>query len=158
MDLNDWILAFHLISAAALVGAEVMFGVMIAFLWRTDSTTKVDAFMPVSRVATALVMAGTAGTIVFGVWLAISLDAYQLWDGWIIAALVLWAIASFTGQQAGNAYGGTALEASKLAGAGTPTSPAVAETFGPSRAFQLHLVSNAAILLLILDMIWKPGA
>ena len=48
--------------------------------------------MPLARVGTALVMIGISGTIVFGVWLAISLDRYQLWDGWIIAALVLWAV------------------------------------------------------------------
>ena len=37
------------------------------------------------------------GTILFGIWLAISLDAYQVWDGWVIAAIVLWAIGSGTG-------------------------------------------------------------
>ena len=47
--------------------------------------------MTLSRVATAMVIAGTLGTIVFGVWLAISIDGYELWDGWIIAAIVLWA-------------------------------------------------------------------
>ena len=158
MDLNDWILALHLLSAASLVAAEVAFGVMIAVLWRTDSTSKVAAFIPLSRVATALVIAGTAGTIIFGVWLSFSTDPYDIWDGWIIAALILWAIASYTGQQAGQAYGGTAMEAEKQAAAGTPTSAAVAEVYGPGRAFRMHVVSNVAILLIILDMIWKPGA
>ena len=50
------------------------------------------------------------------------------------------------------------MEASKLAASGTQTSPAVAEVYGPGRAFQMHVVSNVAILLLILDMIFKPGA
>ena len=34
----------------------------------------------------------------------------------------------------------------------------IGDTFGPSRAFKLHLVSNVAIVLLAIDMIWKPGA
>jgi hypothetical protein len=36
-------------------------------------------------------------TLGFGIWLAISLDAYHPWDGWIIAAIVLWAVAGGTG-------------------------------------------------------------
>ena len=158
MELNDWILALHLLSAASLVAAEVAFGVMLAVLWRTDSTSKVAAFVPLSRIATALVIAGTAGTIIFGVWLAFSKDPYDIWDGWIIAALILWAIASYTGQQAGQAYGSNAMDAEKQAAAGTQSSAAIAELYGPSRAFQMHVVSNVAILLLILDMIFKPGA
>src|SRR5581483_3011206 len=40
---------------------------------------------------TAAVPIGGLGTIVFGVWLAIVDDAYHVWDGWIVAAIVLWA-------------------------------------------------------------------
>ncbi len=90
MELNDWILALHLLAAFALVGAEVIFSIQLASLWRTESTARVTSFMTLSRVATAMVIAGTLGTIVFGVWLAISIDGYELWDGWIIAAIVLW--------------------------------------------------------------------
>jgi hypothetical protein len=50
------------------------------------------------------------------------------------------------------------MEAQRLASAGTETSPKVAETFGASRAFQLHTVSSLLILLILIDMIWKPGA
>jgi hypothetical protein len=32
---------------------------------------------------------GLTGTLVFGVWLAISLDGYEPWDGWVIVAFVL---------------------------------------------------------------------
>ena len=142
MDLNDWILSLHLLSAFALVGAQVIFWIMIVALWRTDSTGRV----------------GSLGTIVFGVWLAISLDAYQVWDGWVIAAIVLWAIAVEVGRRAGTGYGAAGAEAERLVASGTQTSPVVAETFGASRAFQLHAVSSVLILLILIDMVWKPGA
>lgn len=158
MDLNDWILALHLLAAFALVGAEVIFGAMIVTLWKEASTVRVDSFYRVSQIATWMVQAGSVGTLVFGLWLSISKDPYDPWDGWIIAAFVLWAIASGVGARAGIAYAAAGMEARRLAAEGTLTSPAVAETFGPSKAFQLHLVSNAAIVLLVLDMIWKPGA
>ena len=58
MDLNDWILALHLLAAFALVGAEVIFGAMIVTLWRENSTVRVNSFFGVSRIATVMVLAG----------------------------------------------------------------------------------------------------
>ena len=40
--------------------------------------------------ALALWNVGGLGVLVFGVWLALEVDGYELWDGWIIAAMVLW--------------------------------------------------------------------
>jgi len=158
VDLNDWILSLHVLSAFALVGAMVIFWIMIVALWNTDSTTRVASLMTVSRVGTVMIAAGSIGTIVFGIWLAISLDAFQVWDGWVIAAIVLWAIAAEVGRRAGEGYGEAGLEAGKLAEAGTPTSPLVAETFGASRAFWFHAASSVLFVLVLIDMIWKPGA
>jgi uncharacterized membrane protein len=155
VDLNDWILSLHVLSAFALVGAEVIFTLMIVALWNTDNPARVVAFMPLSRVGAVLVMAGIAGTIVFGVWLAISLDAYQLWDGWVIAALVLWAVGTALGQRSGEEYNAAAVQAQDDLKAGRPSSlPA----YGASRAFWLHVGVVVVILLILIDMIWKPGA
>jgi hypothetical protein len=158
MGLNDWILSLHLLSAFALVGAMVIFWLMIVALWGTDSTSRVASLMRVSKVGTVLVSVGSLGTIVFGVWLAISLDAYQVWDGWVLAAIVLWAIGVELGRRAGQGYGAAGMEAGRLAAAGTETSPVVAETFGASRALQFHAASSVLMLLVLVDMIWKPGA
>jgi uncharacterized membrane protein len=158
VSLNDWILSLHLLSAFAYVAAEVVFTAMIVSLWRTESTRRVSSFMPVSRIATGLVLLGSLGTLVFGIWLSISKEPYDLWDFWVIAAIVLWAVAGGLGQQAGNAYGSAGMEATRLATSGTETNPALAETFGASRAFWFHLVSTVAILAILVLMVWKPGA
>jgi hypothetical protein len=42
---------------------------------------------------------------VFGVSLAIEVDRYRVWDGWVIAAIVLWAIGTETGRRSTDAYG-----------------------------------------------------
>ena len=70
----------------SLIGAVTMFSVMIAALWRTDDPAAVTSFMRVGLIGNVLVTVGSLGTVIFGVWLAISLDAYQLWDGWVLAA------------------------------------------------------------------------
>jgi len=158
LSLNDWILALHLLSAVALVAAEVMFTVMITGLWRSDSPTKVASTMPLARLGVLFVMIGIAGTVIFGVWLAISREEYQLWDGWIIAALVLWALGGFLGQKSGEAYQAGGELGAKLAAEGTTSSPELAETFGASRAFWLHTATLVVVVLIIVDMIWKPGA
>ena len=158
MELNDWILALHLLSAVALVAALVIFSIMIVALWHSDDAARVASTMPLARIGTVLVMIGMAGTVVFGVWLAVSLDEYQLWDGWIIAALVLWLIGGILGQQSGAAYAEGGRRAGELAAGGTTSSPELAETFGASRAFWFHCATVAVVLLIIVDMIWKPGA
>src|SRR6185503_6737175 len=158
MELNDWILALHLLSAVAMVAAVTEFSVMIAALWRTDDPAAVTSFMRLGLVGNALVIVGSLGTIVFGVWLAISLDAYQLWDGWVIAALVLWAIVGAIGKQTGDGYKATSEMAAQLVSAGTPRSPELAAAMGASRAFWMHCLTTVLILLIVVDMIWKPGA
>jgi uncharacterized membrane protein len=133
VTLDDWILALHLLSAFALVAGMILFWVLFV----PSAGPAGDATLAaLSRVGSVAVIVGSVGTLVFGVWLAISLDAYQLWDGWVIAALVLWAISAETGRRAGEA--------------------AAAEE--RQRSLVFHAVSSLAILLLLIDMIWKPGA
>ncbi len=155
MSLDDWILSLHVLSAFALVAAEVAFTIMVVALWRSDSPARVAGMMRVAKVGTLMVMIGISGTLVFGVWLAISLDAYQLWDGWVIAALVLWAVGTALGQRSGEEYNAAAVQAQDDLKAGRPSSlPA----YGASRAFWLHVGVVVVILLILIDMIWKPGA
>jgi uncharacterized membrane protein len=158
VELNDWILALHLLAAFALIAAEVAFSIMLAALWRSDSPARVASTMLLARVGVILAGVGMAGTIVFGIWLAISLDAYQLWDGWVVAALVLWAVGGFTGQQSGQGYQAGGELAEKLAAEGTTSSPELAEIFGTSRAFWFHIATVVVVVLILVDMIWKPGA
>jgi uncharacterized membrane protein len=158
VGLDDWILALHLISAFALVGALTIFSVMIAALWRTDDPAAVTSFMRPSIAGNVLVSVGMAGTIVFGVWLAISLDAYHVWDGWVIAALVLWLIGGFLGQQTGEGYRKTADMAAQLSSSGAARSPELSAAMGATRAFWTHVATIVVVLLILVDMIWKPGA
>lgn len=159
MDLNDWILALHLISAVALVGALTVFSVMIAALWRTEDPSAVTSFMRLGMVGNALVAIGMLGTIVFGIWLAISLDAYELWDGWVIAAIVLWGIATVALLRSFVEYAKPVEKARALVASGqTGPSAEVAALNRTSTGLLLRAVASAAVVLIVIDMIWKPGA
>ena len=41
---------------------------------------------------------GGLGTLVLGIWLALNLDEYDFFDGWILGAIVLWFVATGLGQ------------------------------------------------------------
>jgi hypothetical protein len=156
---DDWLLALHLLSAFALVGAITMFSIGFVILRGTDSPARVLALRPTMDVGEIVVGVGTVGTIVFGVWLAISLDDYQVWDLWVLLAIVGWAIATELGRRGGNAMKDVYAQAEELQGRGvTGASPELGAAVRASRAPVLHWGATAVTLLILVDMIWKPGA
>ena len=54
--------------------------------------------------ADALWTLGSVAVLLLGIWLAIYVKGYEVWDGWVIAAIVLWAIAGGVGGKVGGAY------------------------------------------------------
>jgi hypothetical protein len=112
-----------------------------------------------TRVAGAAVGLGMGGTIAFGIWLAFSVGGYDIWDGWIIAALVLWVVAARLGAMTNASHNSGAERAQELGGAGDTT--ANAELLGLNRTragVVLQALTSVAVLLILIDMIWKPGA
>jgi hypothetical protein len=159
VSLDDWILAFHVLSAFAMVSAIVLFWILIVAMRDIDTVEETIAFGRVAKVGNPVVIAGVVGTILFGLWLAISLDHYAVWDGWILGALVLWAIGSGTGARAGTEYRRAFTRAEELRTAGQEGQPGELRALNRSRAgLRMHTISSIAILLILVDMIWKPGA
>jgi hypothetical protein len=134
MSTYDWLLFLHLLAAFMLVAGLVAYGVMV--FGRGEAVVSRTLGPP----ALALWNAGGLGVIVFGVWLALDVDGYELWDGWIIAAIVLWFVASGAGGRLG---------------AGLRERRPVQAIDG---ARAMVTVMALATLLLLLDMIFKPGA
>src|SRR5919108_3630625 len=97
-------LALHVLSAFAYVGGILLFWVLIVAVRRVETPEGTIRMEPIVKVGNAAVGIGAVGTIVLGIWLAFSVGSYAIWDGWIIAALVLWAISGALGQRTGAAY------------------------------------------------------
>jgi uncharacterized membrane protein len=159
VSFDEWILALHVLSAFAYVAGMIVFWVLIVAVRRTDDPEGTIRMQPVVVVGNAAVGIGAGGTIILGIWLALSFGGYDLWDGWIIAALVLWAIAAAVGQRTGAAYMQGMNKARELEAAGQ--SGANAELLALNRTQNgliLHAVASVVVLLILIDMIWKPGA
>jgi hypothetical protein len=159
VELNDWLLALHLLSAFALTAAIVLFWIVVIAVRRTTSPEQVASagrFLPVGNVA---VVVGSLGVIVLGVWLAISLDHVQLWDAWVIAAIVLWAISSEAGRRSDPEFAPCIARANELVAAGmTGPDAQLGELSRTRRGMILHTIATVGTFLILVDMIWKPGA
>jgi hypothetical protein len=130
----DTLLALHLLSAAV-----SFITVMTISAWALGA--------PVTRGQVTLAdrawdVSG-AGLLIFGVWLALYVDGYELWDGWILGALALFGAAT--------AFGGLA------------RAPVLAVLDGgvdPSgrRVTLWHWLRTLSIVGILVLMVWKPGA
>ncbi len=132
----EFLLFVHVLSAFMLAAMVVMY-----------SGFALGGPAPARAVTTAQVLDGVggAGTLIFGVWLALYVDSYGLLDFWIVAAIVLWALAAETGRRA---------HAGMFGVEGGPDGIAALD----STAIRWHVVRTALIVLLLADMIFKPGA
>jgi hypothetical protein len=98
---------------------------------------------PTRLVAEILWGVGGLGTIAFGIWLALNRPEYEIWDGWIIGAIVLWFAATGTGQPVSAAFQPR----------GDDSAIAVDQ-----RIVLMHWLRVIMVIALLVVMVWKPGA
>ena len=159
MSRYDWLLFLHVASAFALVAALVLYTVLIAVVWNKDEPGDVARLFRISKVGDVLIAVGSIGVLVFGIWLAIDVDGYGVWDGWVIAALVLWLVMGALGSRTGKLYNAARDRALALAKDGSDApSPELRALLQDRRALWFHVAGIATVVLLLIDMIFKPGA
>jgi hypothetical protein len=129
----DWLLFLHLIAAFLLAVTVVMYSAVALGSAAPGRTL---------FVADRCWDVGGLGTLIFGIWLALYLDQYDFFDGWILGALALWFVATGLGQTIQRRM------AAEEGGA-VATMRAVAT---------MHWLRTLVVLGLLVLMIWKPGA
>ncbi|MGZ8783167.1 MAG: hypothetical protein ACXWZB_06685 [Gaiellaceae bacterium] len=139
MDLYDWLLFLHVLSAFVGVGALTALWALVLGTREPSPLLDPQSAKTFGRVGGILVGVGLTGALVFGIWLAIDVEAYQLWDGWILASLALWLLSGWAGGMAGKAF------ESDAAG-------------GRASGIRYQAINSLAVLVVLVLMIWKPGA
>jgi hypothetical protein len=159
VNFEDWIFALHLLMAATLVGSLVMTWIVVVASFSAHRPAATLSLHRVGMVGTATTVVGLVGVIGFGIWLAILRDAFQVWDGWVIAAIALWLLATIALLRSFAEYRKPIERARALAGSGQ-TGPSIELTSlnRSSTGLLLRALASAAIVLIVIDMIWKPGA
>jgi uncharacterized membrane protein len=132
----EWLLFLHLLSAFALVASVVVFTTVL--LGARQGASAPLRLTPLGRRLSDI---GGTGTLVFGVWLA--LDEYDLFDGWILTALVLWIVGAVAATSLGMNFQEARDGGGVAAGA---------------RQNLLYAVTAVAVVALLVVMIYKPGA
>ena len=123
----DWLLFLHLVAAFLLAATIVMYSAVALGAGAPGRTL---------FIADRCWDVGGLGTLIFGIWLALNLDQYDFFDGWILGALALWFVATGLGQtvQRRMASGDTSAVAA------------------------LHWIRTLVVIGLLVLMVWKPGA
>jgi hypothetical protein len=123
----DWLLFLHLLAAFMLAFTVVTYTAVALGGLATGRTL---------FVADRCWDVGGLGTLVLGIWLALHLDEYGFFDGWILGAIGLWVIATGLGDTVRR----------RLADGQT------------AAVTTMHWLRTLTVLGLLVLMIWKPGA
>ena len=159
MSRYDWLLFLHVASAFALIAAVVLASVLLVVVRSRDVPNEVVRLFRLTRLGDILGGVGSVGALVFGIWLAIDVKGYEIWDGWIIAALVLWFVMGALAGRTGKVINGVRDRARALAAeSGEAPNAELRALVRESRGLWLQGATALAVLLLLVDMIFKPGA
>jgi hypothetical protein len=151
----EWMLALHLLAAFAIASALVLYSVMVYDGRRMSTLAELRVLFRLGPVGVPLIGGGSVLALILGIILAINSPDIHPWDGWVIAAYVLWAALGGVGSRTGAYYTGV----QKIAESDEPGAEqeVVARLRAPT-GMLLHLATVAIFLLLLLDMLFKPGA
>ena len=128
--MDDTLLFLHVLSAFALMAGVVMFSALALGVPLGRGTR---------TLADRLTEIGATTALVFGIWIVLREDIYDLTDGWILGAIGLWVVAIATGIMAG---------LSVPEGDDPPVD---------ARAKAFSWAATAAAVGILVLMIWKPG-
>jgi hypothetical protein len=125
---DDTLLFLHVLSAFMLMATVVLLsGVAVGA--NVGSGTV--------RLANILWDVGGVGTIVFGIWIVARSDFYEIGDGWIIGAIVLWVL---------------------MAGLGVRARDRITDGAFAGAGLRLHWLRALIVVGFLVLMVWKPGA
>ena len=147
-------LALHLLSAFAVAASLVLFSVLVYSGRRMTTLEQTRTLFRDAPVGTALISGGLVLVLVFGVFLAVDSNTFNIWDPWIIVAIVLAIAFGGVGQRSGAYY----TDVQKLAESPDGSEAEVLARLRAPTGAMLHLATVVLFLLILLDMIFKPGA
>ena len=158
MSQYQWALFFHILSAVLLAGGALTYHFLHLALLKRDRPSEIAALFGGAKIAATALQAGALGTIVFGIWLAFIGEPDYGFDGWVIAAIVLWVVANALGAVGGKIYEKGQKLAARLATEGDAPSAELAAVIRSPKAAALTYASTTLIVVILVLMVWKPGA
>jgi uncharacterized membrane protein len=153
----QWLLMFHVTGAFLLVGGSVAAGIFNLLSVRAQKPSESALYLSLIQRVVPLIGLGSIATLVFGLWLVHELH-FRFFSFWILAALVLWLVSGALGGAGGKHQRNARAVAERLAQAGDTPDDELRSLLRDTRGQALSWLAGLATLLLLIDMIWKPGA
>lgn len=157
MTTVQWLLMFHITGAFFLVGGSVAAGVLNVMSQRAERPSETALFLRLIRTTLPVIGIGSFATLVFGLWLVHELH-FSLWSFWIVAAIVLWLLSGALGGAGGKHQERARKVAERLAADDDTTDEELRAILRDPRGNAMSWLAGLMTLLLLVDMIWKPGA
>ena len=158
MRTYDWLLFFHVTGAFLFLGAAVVAWVLGIAAALRERPSEIALLLGLTRFAAIGFGLGTTLLLVFGIWLVIDVDAYEIGDGWIIGGLGLFIASIVIGGVGGGRDKRTRMLAQRLAGEGDAPSKELTDAVRDARALAYNVASTLAGFGVLVLMIFKPGA
>jgi hypothetical protein len=151
-----WLLFAHLLGAFALVAGAVVAGTLQVAALRRERPSEILVLLRLTRVGVALVLAGAALTLGFGIALA-EHEGYGLAPAWIQAAIGLWAASMALGAVGGRTARHARYLAERLAANGDDVSAELRALVAHRPALWASYASSVLLGAILVLMVWKPG-
>jgi uncharacterized membrane protein len=158
VTLYDWLLFLHITGAFFLTGGIVVAGILnLSAIGKDRLPSEVATLYGLIRFAVPLIAVGLILTLAIGLWL-VHEAGYGYGDGWIVAAIVLWLLATILGNLDGKYQRQTGELAQRLAIEGDTASPELEARLRNPLALTISYASGLLAFAVLALMIWKPGA
>jgi uncharacterized membrane protein len=155
--MTNALLFLHLVSAFLLVAGATVAGVAQISALRRDRPSEVALLLRLARPGVALVNVGALGTLAFGIALEEHLDI-GLGTAWVLAAIVLWVVMMLLGGLGGRSARHARELAERLAAEGDRPSDELRSLVSHRPSLLLSYASTAAIVAILVLMVWRPGS
>jgi len=148
---------FHITGAFLFIGGSVTAAVLNTLALRAALPSETALHLRLIRWTLPLIGIGMALTLVLGLWL-VHTDHYSYGSFWVIAAVVLWVVSSALGGLGGRHQEKARKLAERLAAAGDASSDELHTLLRDPKGNAMSWLAGLAAVLILVDMIWKPGA
>jgi uncharacterized membrane protein len=155
--LYQWLLFLHVTSAGLFFAGAVVAGVAQIAALQRDRPSEIAVLLRFARYGVAFVGIGSLGALAFGLWLAGYLR-YSFGSTWISASIALWVVSQALGGAGGRSARRARERAEQLAAAGDEPDAELSALIAHRPSLLLSYASSAAIVAILVLMIWKPGA
>ena len=157
MSRYDWLLFLHVTGAFMVLSGAVMAGIFNVTAIRRGRPSEVALLFRLTQVAAALITTGMLVTLGIGLWLVHDAD-YGYGETWVVLALILWVLANALGSIGGSREKETRRLAERLAAEGDAPSDELRTRLRDPVSLALSWGSGLVVIVILILMIWKPGA